>query len=396
MTPSGRGAVCVLRVSGPGALAAVDAFFQPAAGTGLASQRSALDGGKRPRYGFWHSAPSELTESESSTESTTPSEDVIIVVRDEDDVEIHCHGGLVARQRIVSDISRYGFAPVSSERWLRNHVPDTSAGAAQRLFPHALTAKCLAVLNWQIHGATAALVVATTRALENGDAAEAIRLVQTHLAWEPLARHLTQPWTVVIFGEPNVGKSSLINRIVGFSRSIVFDEPGTTRDLVRARTAINGWPFEFTDSAGIRAGDSTIEQEGIAWARDMAARADLVIEVRDARDSSKWPNSLAPPGVPCITVANKIDLLAAARGSEATNADLPEDVIATSAVDGTGVDVLLDRVLAQLIPQEPRERTSVPVREATTAQLRQAMHLLERADMVGALELLKALAAQES
>ena len=76
----------------------------------------------------------------------------------------------------------------------------------------------------------------------------------------------------MLAGRPNVGKSSLTNALLGYTRSIVFDQPGTTRDVVTATTAIDGWPIEFSDTAGLREGSEPLEAAGIeraasAWPR---------------------------------------------------------------------------------------------------------------------------------
>src|SRR5690606_27241148 len=90
------------------------------------------------------------------------------------------------------------------------------------------------------------------------------------------ARHLLTPWQVVLCGRPNVGKSSLINALVGYERTVVFDQPGTTRDVVSVETAIHGWPVIFSDTAGLRETESELEAAGIARARARLKQADLI------------------------------------------------------------------------------------------------------------------------
>ena len=89
-------------------------------------------------------------------------------------------------------------------------------------------------------------------------------------------------WRVVIAGPPNVGKSSLINAMAGYERAIVSPLPGTTRDVVTLTTAIDGWPVQLADTAGLRASDDELESAGVKLAGAALAAADLVILVCDA------------------------------------------------------------------------------------------------------------------
>src|SRR5690606_16577637 len=79
----------------------------------------------------------------------------------------------------------------------------------------------------------------------------------------PLGLHLTRPWHVALAGAPNVGKSSLLNAVLGYGRAIVFDQPGTTRDVLDAVTAIDGWPVRLTDGAGLRESVDALEAAGV-------------------------------------------------------------------------------------------------------------------------------------
>ena len=100
--------------------------------------------------------------------------------------------------------------------------------------------------------------------------------------YAPLGRRLTAPWRVVVAGPPNVGKSSLVNALAGYQRSIVAPTPGTTRDVVTTRLAIDGWPVELADTAGVREATDALETQGVRLAREATAAADLCLWVLDA------------------------------------------------------------------------------------------------------------------
>jgi tRNA modification GTPase len=118
--------------------------------------------------------------------------------------------------------------------------------------------------------------------------------------------------TLVIAGRPNAGKSSLLNRLAGYEAAIVTATPGTTRDVLRERIAIDGLPLHILDTAGLRESPDEVEAEGIRRARHEIARADRVLFVVDAAD----PQAVAgldhdlqhvPAKVPLTLVFNKAD-----------------------------------------------------------------------------------------
>ncbi len=118
--------------------------------------------------------------------------------------------------------------------------------------------------------------------------------------------------TVVIAGRPNAGKSSLLNRLAGYEAAIVTPIPGTTRDVLRERIAIDGLPLHILDTAGLRESPDAVEEEGIRRAHREISRADRVLFVIDSSD----PNAVAgiegdlaqlPAEVPRTLVFNKID-----------------------------------------------------------------------------------------
>ena len=143
---------------------------------------------------------------------------------------------------------------------------------------------------------------------------------------------------VVLAGCPNVGKSSLLNRLAGEERAIVTALPGTTRDALRESIQIEGVPIVVVDTAGLRESRDEVERLGIERAHEELARADVVLLVVEA-DRLEVPAAPLPDGVTRITVVNKIDLVA---GAVAGRLD---GEIRVSAKTGAGVDALRAGIL---------------------------------------------------
>lgn len=154
---------------------------------------------------------------------------------------------------------------------------------------------------------------------------------------------------VVLVGQPNVGKSSLLNRLSGEEVALVSDIAGTTRDVIRQSLQINGIPLHVIDTAGLRDSQDTVEKMGIERTRAAAERADLILLLLDARQGvtaadQEIMNTL-PPNIPRLHIYNKADLLDA--GDKAL-ARSNENQVYLSAKSGDGIDTLRCRLL-QLI-----------------------------------------------
>ena len=154
---------------------------------------------------------------------------------------------------------------------------------------------------------------------------------------------------VAIVGDPNVGKSSLFNALVGAERAIVTEVPGTTRDLVTEVVDIEGLRVTLVDTAGLRDTADRVETLGVERARQSAAVADVVLRVDD-QSSARRPlahQTQSSPHRKVIYVANKADLPAAWTDSRA---------LAVSATTGAGLDVLRRAIAAALDVDLQRER----------------------------------------
>jgi tRNA modification GTPase len=183
--------------------------------------------------------------------------------------------------------------------------------------------------------------------------------------------------TLAIVGRPNVGKSSLFNRLVERDRAIVTASPGTTRDLVTERISLGGIPIELVDTAGLREGREEAEQLGIARSREALADAALVLVVLDATqplNDEEQRLLAAIDGRPAIVAMNKSDLVKC--GAEADREDAPTidgiHALATSALTGDGIAALREKILSLATggaAAEPGMLTNLRQHQAITTAL---------------------------
>jgi hypothetical protein len=247
-------------------------------------------------------------------------------------------------------------------------------------------------------GALGQAVAGIADALAAGRTDEAAAGIDALLdRWETCGRHLADPPRVVLAGRPNVGKSTLLNRLAGRERAITHPEPGTTRDYVETVAALDGLPVVLVDTAGVRETLERIEREGVTRARHQAAGADLVVYLLDAAAGATAEDETAladlrergahscearggcgdpprPHVQPLLAVWNKADLADGPLGA-------PGD-LAVSAETGEGLDALRQEVLERLGYRAPPPGTAVPFAPEQAEALRvAAQHLDEgRAD----------------
>ena len=163
---------------------------------------------------------------------------------------------------------------------------------------------------------------------------------------------------VVLIGQPNVGKSSLLNCLVGEELAIVTAVPGTTRDAIRGSVEIRGIPLHIIDTAGLRPTADEVEKVGIARTLAAVERADLVLIVTDAREPDHPADTAiaarVPSALPRIVVRNKIDL--AGIEAKAERRAVRSEVW-LSAKTGAGINLLRESILSAVGAQETMEDT---------------------------------------
>ena len=286
----------------------------------------------------------------------------------EDTLEISCHGNPFIAQKILEDLLARGCRPAEagefSKRAFLNGRMDLSQAEAIMDLIHARSEKALAAANQQLRGALGRQMEGLIRQLVNILAMveayvdfpeedlppedrralerqldQLLRDAQRLIATNRYGALLREGIKTVIVGEPNAGKSSLLNRLVGRDRALVSPEPGTTRDYLEERVTMGPHWLRLIDTAGLNPSASSLEKRGIEKTFEQAEVADLFLWVIDStRPVPALPAALAKRMVPENTIAvfNKIDL------PPAREAALPSPfpTVNLSALNGAGVEAL--------------------------------------------------------
>jgi len=287
-----------------------------------------------------------------------PHREVVVVVRTaEDRWEVHSHGGRAVSDSIISSLSGASSGPAKTTA-AGNAVPGgtvSTASLEQRLAT-AGGRRAAQIIARQLAGGFAAELARVDQLLVEAAAnrsrscSAAAAAVQRLLRASRVGLRLPQPWRVVVRGAVNVGKSSLINSLAGFDRSLVSPAAGTTRDLLPTRLVLDGWEVELIDTAGLRAaGDqpaARVERAGIERGEAAAASADLILDLFPAAELGEVPASSSDR--PRLVVGTKADLLTATAA-----AVFPQQpgLVLTSAKTGLGISRLIEALIARLVPE---------------------------------------------
>jgi tRNA modification GTPase len=327
LTPPGSAAVAVIAVRGPDAWPVIRELFR----TNKGEQLSA------PPTGFAFGRLGDRA-----------ADEVILTSHSADSFEIHCHGGRLIIAWLLDLFRGRGITEVDSHELTKGLDHE-----AWNLLRHASTPRTAAILLDQAQGAYPNAMEEISR----GDPeANTVRAFLRRNA--RVGRHLVEPWKVAIAGAPNAGKSSLLNALAGFSRSVVSPIPGTTRDAVSVSLAFEGWPVELVDTAGLREAPDALEREGVDRARAAVEGSDLVLWVVDATgplpaSTGEVARNLGVTLERLLVVLNKTDLIA-------VPPDVLPEAVRVSALTGDGLFDLASRLAAALVPDPPQPGEPVP------------------------------------
>lgn len=358
LTPPGTGAIAAVQVRGPRAWGLARSLFTPAG-------KPVPEASEANRFWF----------------GTLGSDEVVLAVTAEETVEVHCHGGRRVVRWVIEQFLVNGCV---EER------PSGSQSEGSDRLQRAPTLRTASIILDQLNGAFRDEVQRVLALLEADPPAALEPLNRLARLGATVGRHLIDPWKVVIAGPPNVGKSSLVNALAGYQRSVVSEVAGTTRDAVSVQTALDGWPVELIDTAGLREAGG-LEAEGIARAKRVLGEAELVLWVMDASNPEEvWPDdetqgAINLPTTRWIVVMNKADCAADRPPNQ------PPGAIHLSARTGENLPQLVEGIVTRLVPDPPAPGTAIPF----TPRLIELIHRASTAEPFDAANLLReALAAE--
>jgi tRNA modification GTPase len=328
-TPPGTGAISVIRLSGPDSFKLVDELFR-------GKEKASSAEGYSIKYG-------------KILDDGKVIDDVLISIfkapnsyTGEDAVEISTHGSPFVVRRTIELLLKLGArgaepGEFTKRAFLNDKIDLTQAEAVADIINSRTSASLKGARN-QLDGLLSARVSEIRERLVNVSALLELELdfseediefvkkdelndkimqilneIEELLSTYSFGKVIRNGVNVAIVGEPNVGKSSILNYILKESRAIVSSIPGTTRDIIREDISIDGFLFRLYDTAGIRVSDDELEKEGILRSREALKSADIVLFVMDGETgfSSEIDNEIKMlnPNVKVLKVFNKVDLL---------------------------------------------------------------------------------------
>lgn len=387
-TPVGEGAIALVRMSGVNAIAVADKIFR---------------GKETPsRFASHVQHLGEIVD-----ETGRVIDEVVISIHrapasytGDDLVEINCHGGTLVTAKVLEACLRKGARSARpgefTERAFLNGKMDLTQAEAVIDLIRARTDLALRSATEQLEGKLGekirsirqdlvdlvAHVEASIDFPEEGiepDEADKLRIrldsiakeIQTLLATADTGRILREGVRVVIYGATNAGKSSLLNRLLGYERVIVSDTHGTTRDTIEETVNLRGIPVRLLDTAGLRTSTSETEREGIARTERSLTQADLRLHIID-RNAPRPPHFKEAANGNELVVLNKSDL--------PEHADWENfSALRISCTTEKGLDELEHEIVARIGKHNLRPENAVAINLRHRDCLRRALDACDRA-----------------
>jgi tRNA modification GTPase len=388
-TPPGEGAIALVRISGPNAIEIADELFR---GKELPSRFAS----HVQHLGEIFSKENQLIDQVMLSTHRAPAS-----YTGEDLVEISCHGGTLVSARLLEACLRAGARAAQpgefTERAFLNGKMDLTQAEAVIDLIRARTDLALRSATEQLEGrlgdqirkirdeliALLAQINASIDFPEEGiepeeneglrDRLDSVRdQITVLLATAHQGRVLREGVRVVIYGATNAGKSSLLNRLLGYDRVIVSNTHGTTRDTIEETVNLDGVPIRLLDTAGLRPSESQLERAGIERTQKSLQLADLRLHIADH-------NAPKPVHFNGITSdPNEIVVL--------NKSDLPEDIdwkdfqaLRISCATGDGLPQLKQEILARIRRQNLRPESAIAINTRHRDCLRRALESCDRA-----------------
>lgn len=385
-TGSQVSAIGIVRVSGPEAIPLMDRVFAPSDGRPMSAHAD-----RKLVYGALSGADGAVLDYCLCTVSRAPHS-----YTGEDTAELQCHGSPVVLSEALNTLFKAGARQAGpgefTKRAFLNGRMDLTEAEAVIDVIEAESAAAAANAAGQLAGAVtrrtdAVYDLLTDMAAHFAAALDypdediepfelegyasrldgAIEALESLCATFERGRVLREGLRVSLIGRPNVGKSSLLNALLGYERAIVTDEPGTTRDTIEEKTVLGGVLLRLTDTAGLREAGGEVERLGVRRALQAAEGSDLVIAVFDGAEplSERDEETLAVArrARRAVAVVNKSDLHR--RLDTARLPDCFEHVVSISARTGRGLDALAAAVREMFpAPEAPAGEILTNARQA--------------------------------
>jgi tRNA modification GTPase len=388
-TPPGEGAIALVRVSGANAVQIADKIFR-------GKEEPSRFASHVQHLGEIVGAENQLIDQVVLSIHRVPAS-----YTGEDLVEISCHGGTLVSAKVLEACLRAGARAARpgefTERAFLNGKMDLTQAEAVIDLIRARTDLALRSATEQLEGRLGdqirtirdelipllAHINASIDFPEEGIAPDEgetlcarldciLEEIAALLATANQGRVLREGVRVVIYGATNAGKSSLLNRLLGYDRVIVSDTHGTTRDTIEETVNLDGVPIRLLDTAGLRASESELESEGIARTEKSLQLADLRLHIADRNAPKPAHFNGRADDANEIVVLNK--------------SDLPEDsdwknlpALRISCVTGEGVPQLQTEILARIRQQNLRPESAVAINTRHRDCLRRALESCDRA-----------------